>query len=270
MFLLLPILTAISFQHIIEKGGRNKPWVVIVYAGGQIMPYVVKLFDSAIIEYKDCVTNEVLGNVLAKEFNLPTPKAALIDFDDEFISTIRDSRLLEIIEAKDDRLKFGTQLQEGFFPFDASYPTSDIKNIIEPDTVFAFDNFIRNPDRNVGRTNILVKSDEAFLIDHELAFEISAETIEKELLNWGWDSKFYNQHIFKKSLTNSILRHKKDYFTEFEECLKYINLSVIVPYLTQLRHSGYSPAKYDLITEYLVSVKQNSTKFVNIMKMAIS
>ncbi|HEX8677926.1 MAG TPA: hypothetical protein VF700_11930, partial [Segetibacter sp.] len=60
---MLPIYKAISFQAILEKGGRTKPWLVLVNTQQSYEPYVVKLFDTDFIEKRDPVANEVLGNI---------------------------------------------------------------------------------------------------------------------------------------------------------------------------------------------------------------
>ncbi|HUB59622.1 MAG TPA: hypothetical protein VL978_02905 [Puia sp.] len=92
---MLPVYRAISFQRVAEKGGRTKPWVVLVDAGISVEPYVVKVFTPELIQEKDSVTREVLGNVLARQFDLNVPNAALIDFDDDFKDSVRDLNLLD-------------------------------------------------------------------------------------------------------------------------------------------------------------------------------
>jgi hypothetical protein len=117
LFVMLPVYKAISFQRVLEKGGRTKPWIVLVQTDQGIVPYVVKLFEPAFVEERDPVANEVIGNTLAREFGLPVPKAALIDLDEDFVSTIRNPRLLEVLDLRDGRLKFGSELLEGSIRF---------------------------------------------------------------------------------------------------------------------------------------------------------
>lgn len=72
------------------------------------------MFKTELIELRDSVANEVIGNVLAKEFNLPVPKAALIDLDEDFIATLRNQELIQILDERDYRLKFGSELRRLF------------------------------------------------------------------------------------------------------------------------------------------------------------
>lgn len=46
---MLPVYKAISFQRVLEKGGRTKPWLVLVQTEEKVAPYVVKLFETALI-----------------------------------------------------------------------------------------------------------------------------------------------------------------------------------------------------------------------------
>ena len=267
---MLPVYPAISFQRVLEKGGRTKPWLVLVNAGESIKPYVVKLFKTEMIQELDSVTKEVLGNVLAKEFDLPVPDAAFIRMDRSFINTITDPQLKIELGEKDGRLKFGTALLDDFVRFDTrSVSLTEVRRIIEIDQVFAFDNLIRNPDRNEVKPNLLVRSDEAYLIDHELGFDIAADSL-SELDDWQWKERFYRYHIFYEHLKRTPHTPKKDYFNAFEECLKRLNVNLLVPCFDQLADHGYPKDKQALILHYLAGMKQKSTNFVNLLRGLIS
>jgi hypothetical protein len=267
---MLPVYKAISFQGVLEKGGRTRPWLILVNTGEAVRPYVVKLFDTALIDDKDSVTNEVVGNILAKEFELPVPAAALIELDTDFKSTIRNHELQELLESKDDRLKFGSELLEGFARFDpASISAAEARKMIGVDCVFAFDNLIRNPDRNNIKPNLLVKSDQAFLIDHELGFEITAETA-KELSDWQWKDRYFRYHIFYEYLKRGTPSQKKAYFEEFEEYLRLLNIKLLNPYFEQLADAGFSQNKHGVVINYLAEMKRKSANFVNLLKGLIS
>ena len=169
---MLPVYKAISFQKVIERGGHTKPWVVIVDAGGTLKPFVVKLFETYYVENNDCVANEIIGNVLSKEFGLSAPNAALIDLDSDFKSTLKNFNLLERIENTDDRLKFGTELLESVLPFEvAAYDPGQARALLDIDSVFAFDNLIRNRDRTRQPPNILISNNAPYLIDHEMGVQ---------------------------------------------------------------------------------------------------
>jgi hypothetical protein len=267
---MLPVYRAISFQRVLEKGARTKPWLVLVQTRDRVEPYVVKLFDTSQIMEKDSVANEVIGNVLAREFQLPVPSAALIELDADFLRTVRDPMLTDLLKQKDDRIKFGTVQLPGVFRFDAATITlAEARRMIEPDSVFAFDNLIRNPDRNDVKPNILVRSKEAFLIDHELGFEIKAEIIQ-ELVGWMWNQRYFRYHIFYKLLKNAGHGEKQEFFHEFEECLRTLKVNVLLPYYQQLADHGYASPKHKVTMDYLFEMKRKSANFVNLLKGLIS
>ncbi len=266
---MLPIYQAESFRRVLDKGGRTKPWLVLVRTEEGTMPYVVKLFEPDAIAGRDAVANEVLGNVLAREFQLPVPKAALIEFSDTFLATVGDPALLDVLGRADDRLKFGSALLDGFTRFDpTTFTAAEARRIIDIDSVFAFDNLIRNPDRKAIKPNLLVRSQEGYLIDHELGFEIDQATI-SELEKRTWPGKFYNWHIFHSYLKTAPVKQKAGFFNEFEEYLRLLNLNVLRPYLRQLEQIGYPTIKHSLILEYLYYCKRNSATFAMVLKSLI-
>jgi len=266
---MLPIYQAESFRRVLDKGGRTKPWLVLVRTEAGTSPYVVKLFEPGAIADRDAVANEVLGNVLAREFQLPVPQAALIEFNETFLTTVGDPDLLDVLEQTDDRLKFGSVLLEGFIRFDpTTFSAVEARRIIDIDGVFAFDNLIRNPDRKAIKPNLLVRSQEGYLIDHELGFEIDGGTI-GELESRAWPGKFYKWHIFHSYLKGTPNRQKREFFNEFAEYLRLLNINGLRPYLRQLEQIGYPTSKHAQVLEYLYYCKRNSATFVTVLKSLI-
>ncbi|HEV9035728.1 MAG TPA: hypothetical protein VGQ51_03885, partial [Puia sp.] len=137
---MLPIYKAKIFNGIIEKGGRTKPWSVLVDTGSGAKQFVVKMFPAQLVHARDSVTNEVLGYALAKEFDLPVPDAALIDMDMDFQMTINDGLAQMAFDQADDRLKFGTEVIEGNYLFNSSFTRAQASRMIDVDTLYGFDN----------------------------------------------------------------------------------------------------------------------------------
>ena len=264
---MLPIYNAITFGGIIEKGAKTKPWVVIVNARGELKPYVVKFFDRTEVEYRDSVANEILGNILAKEFGLTAPNCALIAMDENFRATINNREAASIYDLKDDRIKFGTELLQGVYTMDSKSMTAIQANkILDIGTLFGYDNLIRNKDRKVDvRANLLVKNGVGYLIDHELAFDINVDT-KKELEPHLWNRHIYQSHLVLHYLKNGSLESKKDYFVEFSEYLKHLNVNQLSPYLKQLVNHGYSNKRHAFVVDYLKYMKSNYRKFENLLK----
>jgi hypothetical protein len=192
---MLPIYKAIAFNKVMKLGGRTQPWSVLVETENGVQPYVVKMFRSDEVDVRDPVTKEVLGNLLARQFDLPVPEAALIEMDENFRMTIKDDEAQSVYELADERIKFGTALIEGNYLFNPAFTKVQAARMVELDTLFAYDVFIRNRDRTALKPNLLVKGKSAFLIDHELGFEIDAQTA-TDFVQGNLNNTPYQHHSF--------------------------------------------------------------------------
>lgn len=261
----LPIYEAISFQTVLS-GGRTNPWLVIVNENGREAPYVVKHFSQLQNDRSEAIVNEVIGNVLAREFDLPTPKPALIDIDSpSFIASIYDINAFATYEHSDSRINFGSEYIHPSYQFiKGSLTRNQAKRIVPIDSVFAYDNLIINRDRGQARTNLLMRDKQAYLIDHELAFhEIDHTTINN--INNKIGFRGFEHHIFYDYLKHSNKKVKSSYFIEFEEYLRYLPVNNLDSFLQQLTHFGYVTNKHRDIMQYLQTVRNNSTNFVQLL-----
>jgi hypothetical protein len=266
---MLPLYKAKIFNGIIEKGGRTKPWSVLVDTGSGAKQFVVKMFPAQMVHDKDSVTSEVLGHILSKEFDLPMPEAALIEMDMNFQMTINDGQAQMAFDQADDRVKFGTEVIDGNYLFNPAFTRAQASRMIDIDTLYGFDNLIRNPDRGNARPNLLVKSKSAYLIDHELAFMLDART-KADFIKHEWDDKFSRHHICWNYLKNARKPVKNEYFNSFEEYLRRLNVNGLGPYFQQLRHEGFNPGRHELIRDWLTYAKENSRNFVTLLKETIA
>ena len=137
----LPIYEAVGSQKILDKGGHSKPWVVLVDMKGSPRPYVVKLYKTIDIEARNKMTAEVLGNLLAREFGLNVPDAAIINFSDDFRLQL-NAECEELLSVLDDRPKFGTEFIEAAFLYNQGFTRKETQDEIDPPTLYAFDYFI--------------------------------------------------------------------------------------------------------------------------------
>jgi hypothetical protein len=262
----LPIYRAVSFDRIIDKGGRTRPWSVIVDTGRELQPFVVKMFNYGDVLKRDPVTNEVLGNVLAQQFDLPVSPAAFIDFPSDFERHLKDPMAFEAFQQIDDRMKFGTRMITGNYLFEPALKKSQVARMIDIECLFAFDQLIRNVDRTNGKPNLLIKGKSAFLIDHELAFDIQPDTFDK-LTTVGIENDIFKHHIFWRYLKKSHKITKDQFFDSFQEYLKYMNINDLRPFFKQLTSLDYDNARHNQIFDYLDAAKRNSSKFVSLLKL---
>lgn len=260
----LPVYKAIGFNVILDKGGHSKPWVVIVDIDGSPRPYVVKLYKYRDIEARNKMAAEVLGNVLATEFDFAVPKAAIIEFTPQFCMQL-NNECDQILSEMDDRPKFGSEFIEGSSLYNPSLERKYAKDIINQANLYAYDYFICNRDRGLRKTNLLVKDDQGILIDHEMALEIT-ETTKNNFLGGIWDKR-YHYHLFYDFLKNS-RTNKDELFDEFMFYLYSINFSKFNSYFSQLENMGFNTNK-DLILDFWETIKNNQNLFEKILKESI-
>ena len=168
----LPIYEAIEVVDIInENAGHTKPWVVLANTSEGLKSFVVKLYTPSQVDQFHCVTKEIACNLLAGEFDLNVPKCALIEIPDHLAFRLPMSAQVQLGDA-DQRLKFATQLLDNVTNAIHGLPKMHFKKRISMDTLYAFDNLIRNQDRGHYKTNLLLSATDAYLIDHELTLSV--------------------------------------------------------------------------------------------------
>ena len=270
---MLPIYNATKFIQILELGGHTKPWLIEVEVEGNPLPFVMKVYTTLEIKSRNRVTAEVIGNILAKEFDLYVPAAALIDISSENFQMSLSGEALFLLESKiDERMKFGTQYIEGCRKADAELPKEIYDYSIELDTLYAFDNFIRNKDRTRPKSNLLLQDDtqQLWLIDHEMAFQdVNTENFDKVLgdtINVVFTSSYHFAYDYLKEENEEI---KSQYFSTFIEYLRYLDFSKLNSYFEQLENYGYITEK-ESIFAYLNFIKNNSSLFFTILKQSLT
>lgn len=266
-FFVIPIYKALDIIDVFsESVGRTRPWVILAQTKEGIKPYVVKLFTTQQISAQNSVTAELLGNLLAPEFELSTPKSAFIEFP-ETIKKNLGKDLIQQLDNADERLKFATEVVEGFNRFDAGIVKKEIAKRIEIDTLFAFDCLIKNQDRGQVNPNLLIKPETAYLIDHELSFGITQKNIDNLKANII-EPSFFNRHIFYRYLHKSTNSSKREYFETFHEYLRLLNTNKLNHVFSQLKSLGYETNE-EIIVNYINEVKHYSVRFVNLLKLYI-
>ncbi len=165
----LPIYEAIEIIDFIpENSGHTKPWVILANTPEGLKPFVVKLYTIEQVDNSYCVNNEVICNILASEFELKVPKCALIIIPDEITMNLNAEQQLQLYNA-DPRPKFATEYISNVNSALINLEKKHYKNRISMEMLYAFDNLIRNGDRGHPKTNLLLTSESAYVIDHELA-----------------------------------------------------------------------------------------------------
>jgi hypothetical protein len=273
----LQIYEAISFQTIVDSGGSTYPWrVMVVDDKKQQREFLAKMFTERQLSQQHAIAKELFGNVLAREFDLPTPEAGLINFSEVFIEHQLGSNEKEILTQKHKGLKFGCEWVNGMPIADPNNLKSHLKEY-DLATIFAFDNFVLNLDRGGFRNkpNLLINDDDFLLIDHEQIFYFSDDVdafhnaVITDFKNDVWNYQA-EKHLFYPSLKNLLPRAKKDIFDTFWHYLKDLNVNVLDETASFLTDHNISIGNYDLIKEYMIEIKAKPDKFCNLLMQKIA
>jgi len=258
---MLPVYKAQSFNRILD-GGSTYPWLILVKVDGIDTPYVVKIYPKDHVEKTHCVAKDVYCSILAKEFDLDTPKPALIEFPDYFTDSLDDS-IRDRLIGKDTRIKFGCAFIEGAYQYDDTLHRSNLEKY-SIETIYAFDNLVYNVDRKNEKSNILLKGTKAYLIDHELTLSVNIKTISDFQNNiWNYNNK---KHIFYPFLKHSRKEDKQTFFEDFKYYLGIVNFNILDSYSKQLiSYNHHTKDDYLILNEYLCNMKLNTAKFVKLL-----
>ena len=208
-----------SVESIPSNIGHTRPWIIFAKKGKDIKKFVVKLYTPEQVN-RFLLCKEIICNVLAREFELHRPEMGLIDIPEDVNIA---PEFQEILLRADHRLKFATEIVENNQQFIPELEKSYVKQRINIEMLYAFDNLIKNADRGQQKTNLLMTKSDAYLIDHELAFRESEIRI-PDINQFEIESKFTQNHIFYKYLCRTKKSEKVHLFEEFQEYLRVLNI----------------------------------------------
>jgi hypothetical protein len=258
---MLPVYKAVSYQGLMS-GGSTKPWAVLVEKNYVAKPFVAKLYPNKNVSEYYFIAKDVYTSVLAKQFGIKTPPPALIEFSPHFLNNLHILQKKALI-GKHHSPTFGTELIEGCFPYQEDLH-KDYLWKYDIETIYAFDNLVKNADRKPAKPNILIKGQELIVIDHEQTFMVR-NAIEKFNENiWVY---WKENHIFYKFLKERGVETKRQFFQNFLQLLITVNFDILDPYHQQLLALGLDePLHYYELKEYLCYMQKNAAKLVQILK----
>jgi len=261
---MIPTYDAIEFKGLMQ-GGSTRPWQVTILENEVPVSYVVKLYDQVNNEQNCTVFKECVCSRLAREFDLETPDAALINFTPAFIASLPAS-LQAILPQKDPRLKFATRLvQPPYQNYSPALGESFLKSY-DIATIYAFDNLILNVDRRIDKPNMFFKDGNVLLIDHELTLT-TAQNAENAILgNRPW-SHFYQNHLFFKELKEMDHLQRDGSFDGFSYYLRdLIDFDLLDEIVDQLMECDHPVQAYVPIKRYLCQAQQKQAQFVQLIE----
>ncbi len=265
---MLPIYDDITFLELLEKGGRNKPWLIRALINDTYEEYVLKLFSQEAELDHSYTAAEVFGSVLAAEFDLSTPEVALFELNHDNVFSFPPDQQAEI-EEKGFGIKFGCKYYRGSLAYSSQIHKDQIKKRVGIDTLFAFDQLINNVDRQHHKPNVLYRDEGVMLIDHELGFRNMKEA-QTNIMNSNPGNPLIHGHICFEMLKRANNSSKQAYFQTFEELLRTLDTDILDPFHQQLQDFDVHSGNFGEIKSFLEFAKANHGLFIRVLKSAIS
>jgi hypothetical protein len=258
---MLPVYKAIALEQAAMAGGTTHPCLVqaIDESGRLVSPQVVKPFS---IQHREAILAEVIGNVLAQEFDLSVPPAALVELDIEFTASLKEYPPYQHKSIASGHY-FGTEYLPGGSDYLSHIHFPRLrKDIMEK--IFAFDVLIRNHDRRIGKPNFFIYRGEPVLIDHEVSLNISG-TFDQLVDKGQWAMMRERPHVFAGLLQKNSKKARPD-FGEFFQYLRTLKPQILFSYAEQLAQHDYDTVRIGDVVNYLNAVKAQEAKFLSLLR----
>jgi len=259
----LDVYEALTFEREMV-GGRNNPWLLTIKTNQGLALFVTKFFIQRDIDQQNALSREIYTSALAREIGLQTPEFALITIDNSFVETL-PGKLKEELERKHTKFGFGSRFIPGEHTYSPAMLTRELADY-DIASIFAFDVLVLNADRRNKKPNILLGSDQYYLIDHEHTFSLPTEDLEpRRRVSRYW----FEKHIFYDVLNRKTTYGHKPEFGTFREQFHRSNIDILDTYATELENKGYDSGDSLVIKRYLRELKQDISYFMNIVEGAI-
>jgi hypothetical protein len=266
----MSLLPQINIIHVESKpllGGTTRPLTCIGEDGNE---YVVKAFSKRDTSQRCYIAAEVIGLLLAQDFDLNVSEGAYLTFSPEMLLEVSgmSDETRRLLEEKDlSKPLFGSKMQDGFAIYaDLGKPNIGVEDI---ESIFAFDMFIANQDRRREKPNLLVADESFLLIDHEKAFggyKKGWENYERGIAPYYFKEHLFYEQLRKQSRKREVTQH----FETFLEYARTLNFIKIRENLKFIEDKGYNVEECYEWLSYLEIGKRNCYKFVDILRNLIS
>ncbi len=264
---LLPIVRITEFLEDTLTGGTTRPMLVIGEDGNK---YVLKIFSKKDASQRSYTVAEVIANLLAKEFDLFVPDAVFMTVDPQLIQILEHQQpnIFEKLKEKEvGSIQFGSIYQDGVPLYSPAKNKMNL-DLIELETILAFDILIANHDRRSSKPNILFGPDRFILIDHEKAFEGLTKQF-TDVQN-GIVPYFFKEHLFFKQIHKTSVKNIHHVpFETFEEYFRNLSFERLKLNINFLIQHGYNEEECLNWLEYLQNQKENCRNFVTLLRKKI-
>lgn len=152
------------------SNGKTKPVLLACErATGEEVEVIAK-FSKGCDNSCSGLIREAISASLAKDLGLPIPRPYVVNITPEFIKTIPDEEISEILSASCAKGFGSERMPDGYSTW--VQPSSKITGelLTSVREVIAFDAFTTNADRRRKNPNLLFNGNQIAMIDHEMLF----------------------------------------------------------------------------------------------------
>ncbi len=257
----LPIVHALIGGEVMQSG-TNKPQFIrgVCTQTGEKADYVVKYLGAERM-YTGAFAKELLAVFIANQMGLNVPEPAKVLITKEFVETLTSNPLIHNIAGKSIGFNFGTSYIGSLRTLLKNDPMSP-KQWEQLPSIFGFDMFIQNADRDNAKPNMVSDGEKIWLFDHEMAFGFASEFPFNKTPWIIRDSDMYwvSDHFFFP-----YLKGKDENFNTFAENLEVLNnefwhkIDAIIP-------TDWQTEEFFRIKEGLIATLAHKGEFIDQIK----
>jgi hypothetical protein len=192
----------------IKSAGRTRPLIIeceIVANGATSRELMlVKAFDLPEVDNYGLYA-ELLGNLLARELGLDTPKPTLVNLGKEFVGATNLTLAREGLQLRPG-LGVGCEyFKPGFTSFIAGTPLEPEQKA-QAALIYAYDLLVQNPDRLPSNPNCAIRARKLIAFDFNVAFSFLLPLIGLQPEPWEFSKLgIGTKHLFYRSLRNQAI-----------------------------------------------------------------
>lgn len=241
------------------SSGTTQPLVLecIDMNTNQKSEYVVKPYNAPRMS-KLSSAKELIASWIAMELDIYSVSPAVVDITEDFIPTMLGCNgYINVLNSIS--LNFASLYERNTQELIIADMISLEPILPQICEIFAFDMFIKNPDRRKGKPNVLMHNKKLLIFDHELAFS-DLDLILKPKEPWKFsiaDTEYYQNHYFY-----DFLRGRDVNFYEFTDKLSRLN-DFFWERVVNLIPEEWQIPKVKEIIEYQRQIINHSQEFSN-------
>ncbi|MEN8693426.1 MAG: HipA family kinase [Akkermansiaceae bacterium] len=267
----MPIAVSAFNLHEQFPSGRTAPCLVEARdESGEIHAVVVKIFSESEGGHKASAA-ELVCSLLGQALGLRPPEPYLVTLPEGFESLVNcESTQTKIRQS--EGLYFGCKYLSGASIVSPERSISESK-LSEAAQIFTFDGLVQNPDRRVGKPNLL-ESDEGYhLIDHDQALgDFRFPTFVSTVAPWDESAErspayeFLKNHLFHQGLHG-----KEEFFDDAEKQLAELNQDDILAILESVPPIWWGDSSmFQQLKDYLEQAPLKTTEIISLVKSYLS